>query len=589
MQPQYYGKRPDGTFTALVPVDELPPTVSIRGVPRIFPDTSTRNMRALGSIGFRNDFYTIDVAEAGVYAANHDGIIRGTMTIGQDGIVHRQAIQGTSWSPASDERNIVVWRNEVNGTGQETGKYNAGPRQPRGPKHDPRTPPKKEYCSYWIRRGECDYQQQGKDPLLQIFPYRNTDNTVGCLFKHEMPQDPAILEKLGLRDIPRWYREKFGVQSLVASTDRTDGRYDFGHHWRHDNRLVAGPSAVAGYSTPPSRFTYAGITEGPIAVTTHNGTCYTQPPPFASQQTTFRGHPAAGNGISSGNSSLSEENSKVTPISDDPGDAAGNWGNHDLLSQDTLEETSAHAENDITRSSVHDYRAPASRLMNGMARMRTTVGSNTSIQTNPYETHKGMVYSYTQPNIPTWAIHNHRQENMSTNLPPSFQSIPNQYGQAAPPAGTQPKRKPRPHQLDLSQSNYLPTANVNAARPATIANRRVYGPRADAATANNQTGFPSCFSSPIPSPTRAPSYLSSRSVLTAGPSRRTATPASGPLAEPIQFNGHKGRYGKQAPNPIGYNQNGEDYRERKTKQAAEADPFGVGLDDDNVSPSSGSH
>jgi hypothetical protein len=21
---------------------------------------------------------------------------------------------------------------------------------------------KKEYCSYWIRHGECDYQQQGK-------------------------------------------------------------------------------------------------------------------------------------------------------------------------------------------------------------------------------------------------------------------------------------------------------------------------------------------------------------------------------------------------------------------------------------------
>lgn len=23
---------------------------------------------------------------------------------------------------------------------------------------------KKEYCSYWIRHGECDYQQQGECP-----------------------------------------------------------------------------------------------------------------------------------------------------------------------------------------------------------------------------------------------------------------------------------------------------------------------------------------------------------------------------------------------------------------------------------------
>lgn len=36
----------------------------------------------------------------------------------------------------------------------------------------------------------------------------------GCLYKHEMPTDPAMLERLGLRDIPRWYREKYGIQSL---------------------------------------------------------------------------------------------------------------------------------------------------------------------------------------------------------------------------------------------------------------------------------------------------------------------------------------------------------------------------------------
>lgn len=36
----------------------------------------------------------------------------------------------------------------------------------------------------------------------------------GCLYKHEMPTDPAMLERLGLRDIPRWYREKYGMPSL---------------------------------------------------------------------------------------------------------------------------------------------------------------------------------------------------------------------------------------------------------------------------------------------------------------------------------------------------------------------------------------
>ena len=37
----------------------------------------------------------------------------------------------------------------------------------------------------------------------------------GCLYKHEMPTDPAMLDKLGLRDIPRWYREKYGLPSLL--------------------------------------------------------------------------------------------------------------------------------------------------------------------------------------------------------------------------------------------------------------------------------------------------------------------------------------------------------------------------------------
>ncbi|KAJ5976107.1 hypothetical protein N7481_009814 [Penicillium waksmanii] len=56
---------------------------------------------------------------------------------------------------------------------------------------------KKEFCSYWIRHGECDYQQQG------------------CLFRHAMPTQPEALEKLGLRDIPRWYREKFNLASVL--------------------------------------------------------------------------------------------------------------------------------------------------------------------------------------------------------------------------------------------------------------------------------------------------------------------------------------------------------------------------------------
>ncbi|KAK5734924.1 hypothetical protein LTR17_008557 [Elasticomyces elasticus] len=53
---------------------------------------------------------------------------------------------------------------------------------------------KKEFCTFWIRTGECDYTQQG------------------CLYKHEMP-DRATLEKIGFRGVPRWWQEKQGATS----------------------------------------------------------------------------------------------------------------------------------------------------------------------------------------------------------------------------------------------------------------------------------------------------------------------------------------------------------------------------------------
>jgi hypothetical protein len=48
---------------------------------------------------------------------------------------------------------------------------------------------KKEYCSYWIRTGECDYTQQG------------------CRYKHEMP-DIQTLNCIGFRDFPLWWKQR---------------------------------------------------------------------------------------------------------------------------------------------------------------------------------------------------------------------------------------------------------------------------------------------------------------------------------------------------------------------------------------------
>ncbi|KAI9700002.1 MAG: hypothetical protein M1836_002536 [Candelina mexicana] len=63
----------------------------------------------------------------------------------------------------------------------------------------------KVYCTYWIRRGECDYA------------------AVGCKYKHEMPTDLEVLNALGFRETPKWYVEwKEEKEEMMAARQRRD-------------------------------------------------------------------------------------------------------------------------------------------------------------------------------------------------------------------------------------------------------------------------------------------------------------------------------------------------------------------------------
>jgi hypothetical protein len=55
---------------------------------------------------------------------------------------------------------------------------------PSGRRPDPK---KKQFCSYWLRTGECDFIQQG------------------CMYKHEIPSN---LDSVGLNKIPEWIQKK---------------------------------------------------------------------------------------------------------------------------------------------------------------------------------------------------------------------------------------------------------------------------------------------------------------------------------------------------------------------------------------------
>jgi len=48
---------------------------------------------------------------------------------------------------------------------------------------------KKEYCTHWIKTGECAF------------------TAIGCKYKHEMP-DIVKLREIGFREVPRWWKDK---------------------------------------------------------------------------------------------------------------------------------------------------------------------------------------------------------------------------------------------------------------------------------------------------------------------------------------------------------------------------------------------
>ncbi|KAF7165937.1 hypothetical protein CNMCM5623_009929 [Aspergillus felis] len=225
LRPQFFCARPNGTLVPLVAVDELPIHINIRSAPRVLSPGDTQGMTSLGTVGPRCSFYVVESTlpfsrfqfpvdvpnvpgqRAREYGNQGQGPAPRYMP-DENGVAppqQRLAIQpmysqgnGQNWGMPTPPPNHG-WIVPANmGTAPNAGAVAGHAAGNNGGNTRQGSHQKKEYCSYWIRHGECDYQQQG------------------CLFKHEMPTDRSMLEKLGLRDIPRWYRDKYNVPSLLS-------------------------------------------------------------------------------------------------------------------------------------------------------------------------------------------------------------------------------------------------------------------------------------------------------------------------------------------------------------------------------------
>ncbi|OKL64037.1 hypothetical protein UA08_00598 [Talaromyces atroroseus] len=172
IRPQFFLVRENNAITPLIALDELPNEISIHGVPRNMNVSDTRGMTSVGTVPTRGVYYIVDGhhCSVGITEAKNDSFALTTF-------------------------------------------YGKGKGRHYDKKHDGSTDkPAKVYCSYWIRTGECDFEQQG------------------CRYKHIMPTDIETLETIGLQEIPAWYRDKHNIPSL-RSRSRVGASYTQ-NNWR---------------------------------------------------------------------------------------------------------------------------------------------------------------------------------------------------------------------------------------------------------------------------------------------------------------------------------------------------------------------
>ncbi|KAI7329598.1 hypothetical protein KC315_g6077 [Hortaea werneckii] len=232
-RPLYFISRNNGVFVPLVPADELPYTIRLQGLPRVLRFDQTVGMQHVGTAPYTGMTFKIEDEGAhrstsqppgGLHARSQSALVNPVKKYLAPDALARQALAQTANSQqasisASEACKMSAheassnWRSTASTTSKPTTSNTtqsiidaivsttSGAAEAARVGYVPRstvTPPsgaqpdqdKKEYCTYWIRTGECDYMQQG------------------CLYKHEMPEKPT-LERIGLgRNLPRWWVEK---------------------------------------------------------------------------------------------------------------------------------------------------------------------------------------------------------------------------------------------------------------------------------------------------------------------------------------------------------------------------------------------
>ena len=190
-QPFFWIRRNGDTYVPLIPLDELPPGVSIRGISatKDWLDISHGEMRFLGDHDNHDGVYYVVEVQDNNSESEDSSTTPTKMNAGIDQIQVRPLPSLTSTETFADRDQARI-DNIIHGR-DDSPEYSQPETAHGTPKYqgNPGTLGKKVYCTYWIRTGNCNYMQEG------------------CKYKHEIPPDDETRLAIGVRTYPTWPRE----------------------------------------------------------------------------------------------------------------------------------------------------------------------------------------------------------------------------------------------------------------------------------------------------------------------------------------------------------------------------------------------
>ena len=223
-------KRKDNHYVPLVAVDELPSWIKLKGVPinLCLQDVADLGITNCGDYPRTyNGFYQVELDRPPAelqpcnvltgYEAAGSSISQNSSTT--DGKVfmapvkngeewktssgsmgkEKAHIKGTQVFPFSPGQCIILNLKQVNGAG-----FKMPTRVPTTKQGQHGTFGRKIFCTYYLRNGECDYQQ------------------TGCKFRHDLPEDPQLRHDIGFLRLPAWIKEH-PTESKPAEASQVNG------------------------------------------------------------------------------------------------------------------------------------------------------------------------------------------------------------------------------------------------------------------------------------------------------------------------------------------------------------------------------